>query len=246
MGQYAGGSEQDLLMEEIRALQRRVQALEVAAPLRNASISDGGQLVVKGRAGQTLLLIGRSDNPELNAPDGNPQMVFQLFRTTGEVALEMDDPLPTVDGFQQFIAIRDRAGNVIVADDTTSGQGLSRPLIPIPFDEFAVPISTTTSATFTTLQRGTMYKQHPQIVLYLLVQTSAGTTGEIQLWNATTSQQIGSVQAIAANSYVQTVLGPFAVDGLQEDVLDIDLRARRTGGAGTIGTRVITAWGYPS
>lgn len=248
MGQYSPGSDRDLLMEEIRLLKKRLAALETAAPLRNASISDGGQLVVKDRDGETLILIGRSDDPNLNAPDGNPQMLFQLFRSTGEVALEMFDPLPQVDGFQQFLAIRDRVGNAIVADDTTSGQGLSRPFIGIPFGEYIeAPTSTTTSGSFVTMQRATIYKQHPRLLVKLLAQASAaGTTGEVRLWNSTTSEQIGSTLTVGSGAYIEGFLGPGAVSGAHEDVLDIDVQARRTAGAGTIGTRVLTAWGYPS
>lgn len=248
MGQYSPGSDRDLLMEEIRQLKKRLAALETAAPLRNASISDGGQLVVKDRDGETLILIGRSDDPELNAPDGNPQMLFQLFRSTGEVALEMFDPLPQVDGFQQFLAIRDRVGNAIVADDTTSGQGLSRPFIGIPFGEYIqAPTSTTTSGSFVTMQRATIYKQHPRLLVKLLAQASAaGTTGEVRLWNSTTGEQIGSTMTVGSGAFIEGFLGPGAVSGAHEDPLDIDVQARRTAGAGTIGTRVLTAWGYPS
>lgn len=246
MGQYAGGAERDPLMEEIRALRRRVAALETAAPLRSASISDGGQLVIKGRTGQTLVVMGRSDNPVLNAPDGKPQMVFQVYRSTGEVAFEVNDPLPTVDGFEQFVAIRDRGGNIVVADDTTSGQGLSRPMIPMPFEEFTVPVTTTTSSTFQAMQRASIYKQQPRMIAWVLIQTPAGTTGEVRLWNATSSEVIGPVLTIASNTYVQAYLGPGDVSGAHEAQVDIDVQARRTGGAGAIGTRVLGAWGWPS
>ncbi len=246
MGQYAPGSDRDPLFERIRILEQRIKALETAAPLRNASISDGGALIVKDRDGETLIRIGRSDDPALNAPDGNPQMLFQLYRSTGEVAFEVIDPLPAVDGFQQFVAIRDRAGNAIVADDTTSGQGLSRPFVPVPFADYDVPAVTTTSGTFTTLQRASIYKQHPRLIVHVLVQTSSGTSGEVRLWNATAGEQIGATEVIATNVYVQTFIGPGAVNGDHEAPLDIDVQARRTAGAGTIGTRVLTAWGYPS
>lgn len=246
MGQYAPPSDRDQLHEEIRALTRRVQALETAAPLRNATISDGGQLLVRDRDGENLILIGRSDDPTLNAPDGNPQMLFQLFRSTGEVALEMFDPLPAVDGFQQFLAIRDRAGNAIVSDDTTSGQGLARPFIPIPFGDYVVPTVTTTSGTFSTNHRASIYKQHPYLIVTLIVQTPSGTAGEVRVWNATAGEQIGSTLAVASNTYQQVIIGPGVVNGDHEAPLDIDIQARRTSGAGTVGTCVLTAWGYPS
>lgn len=250
MGQYDTGATENRFLRRISQLEARIRALETAAPLRNASISDGGVLIVKDRDGETLIRMGRSDDPALNAPDGNPQMLFQLYRSTGEVAFEVIDPLPAVDGFQQFVAIRDRAGNAIVSDDTTSGQGLSRPFIGIPFGEYIqAPTSTTTSGSFVTMQRATIYKQHPKLIVKLLAQASAaGTTGEVRLWNSTAGEQVGSTLSVGSGAYIEAFIGGAdgVVNGAHEDLLDIDVQARRTAGAGTIGTRVLTAWGYPS
>lgn len=248
MGQYAPGSDQDLLMAEIRALQRRLQALESAAPLRNASISDGGRLEVKGRDGTAQIILGRTDDPTRNAPDGNPQMVFYVYRSTGEIALSMEDGAPAVDGFQQYLAIWDRSGAIIAGDDTTSGQGLARPYLPIPFYPYLDPPAiTTTASTFTTLMRSAAHaKQHPRIQVGVTVQTGSGTTGEVRLWNRTSGVAIGSTLTIPANSWADYNIGPAALGGAHMDTIDLDIQARRTGGAGTIGVQVIGAFAVQS
>jgi hypothetical protein len=248
MGQYASGSESDALLTELAELRRRIASLETAAPLRNASISDGGQLVIKGRAGQTLVLLGRSDDETLNAPDGQAQMLLQVFRTDGTKAFAMWDPAPAVDGFNQFVAMYDRAGNNIFSDDTTSGVGLAKPYLPVPFYDYpAVPTQTTTSATFTTLQRAAAHvKQHPRIQVGLLILTSADTTGEVRLWDSTNNVRIGSTLTIAANTFGANNIGPDYLLGAHMDTLDLDIQARRTGGTGTIGVRAIGGFAVQS
>lgn len=248
MGQYAPGADRDLLIEEIRALQRRVQALETSAPLRSASISDGGRLAIKSRDGVDQIILGRTDDPTRKAPDGNPQMVFYVYRSTGEAALTLEDAAPAVDGFQQYLAIWDRAGNIIMGDDTTSGQGLARPYLPVPFYPFLNPPSiTTNAATFTTLMRSAAHaKQHPRIKVGVTVYADAGTTGEVRLWDATNGVRIGSALTIPANSWADYNIGPADLGGSHMGTVDLDIQARRTGGAGNIGVQVIGAFAVQS
>lgn len=248
MGQYAGGADRDPLMEEIRALRRRVAALETAAPLRSASISDGGRLAIKSRDGVDQIILGRTDDPSRRAPDGNPQMVFYLYRSTGEPALTLEDAAPAVDGFQQYLAIWDRAGNIIASDDTTSGQGLARPYLPVPFYPYLNPPAiTTTAATFTTLMRSAAHaKQHPRIQVGVTVFADPGTTGEVRLWDATHGVRIGSILTIPANSWADYNIGPATLGGSHVDTIDLDIQARRIGGAGTIGVQVIGAFAVQS
>lgn len=248
MGQYAPDPNNDQLMANIRDLERRIKSLETSAPQRSMSISDGGQMIVRGRDGKTLVLLGRIDNPARNAPDGKPQMGFYLFRSTGEIALSVEDALPTVDGFQQYLALWDRSGNIIAGDDTTSGQGLARPWLPVPFYDYpAEPTQTTTSTSFTTLQRAAAYpKQLPQITVGVVVETSAGTTGEVRLFDTTHGAVVGSVLSIPANTFAGYNIGPAPIGGNHMDGLDLDIQARRTGGTGTVGVRVVTAYGVQS
>jgi len=246
MGQYE--SSEPALLAELAKLRRRIEQLERAAPLRNATISDGGQLIVKGVDGNTLVLMGRSDVESYKAPDGHKQMVFMVSRENGEPAFAMFDPLPAVDGFHQYWALYDRLGNVVVGDDTTSGQGLARPYLPIPFyDWIDVPSQTTTSGSWTTLQRAAAWpKQHPRIQVGLVAQTGGGTTGEVRLWDATNGVQLGSTITLAAAEYSAHNIGPVTVGGTHMQTIDIDIQARRLTGASTIGARVTTAFGVQS
>ena len=175
-------------------------------------------------------------------------MVFYLSRSTGEIALSLEDPLPAVDGFHQYLALWDRAGNVIMGDDTTSGQGLARPYVPIPFYPYpAAPIQTTTSGSFTTLMRAAAaFHQHPRVQVGVLVQSSASTTGEVRLYDSTNGVQVGPTLTIPGGDFSNYMLGPAALGGNHMDTLDLDVQARRLTGAGTIGVQVTTAYGVQS
>lgn len=249
MGQYATpGDDTSQFLAELADLKRRIKDLETAAPLRNASISDGGQLVIKGVNGNTMVRLGRSDDPSLVAPDGHKQMVVQMFRDTGEGAFVIADPLPGVGGFHQFWALFDLQNNIVASDDATSGQGLARPSLPVPFYDYTgAPPVTTTSATFATLQRsGKFIKHHPRLQAQLLVASGASTTGEVRLWDATHGVQIGATVSLAAGVFTFVDIGPAAVTGAHMEQVDIDVQARRITGAGTIGAQVFGAYGVQS
>lgn len=247
MAQY-GTSADDALMRRLRELEDRIRQLETAAPLRNATISDGGQLRVNGVGGNALVLMGRNDTPGSEAPDGHKQMVFLIWRETGEAAFQMSDPEPGIDGFNQFWALFDLAGNRVVGDDANSGQGLARPYIPTPFYNYPAPPSqTTSSGSWTTLQRAAGYiKQHPRIQVGYVVQTAAGTTGEVRLWDETHGEQVGVSHAIGAGVFENRNLGPADLTGAHMDGIDLDIQARVISGPGSIGVQVTTAYGIQS
>ena len=238
----------DDLLERIRRLEAKVDELTRAAPIRNASISDGGRLQVKGVTGRSLVAMGRSDDPTLVAPDGHKQMAVFINRETGEPAFAMYDPLPNSDGFHQFWALYDRAGNVLVGDDTTSGQGLARPYVPFTFNDYApVPTNSTTSGSFVTVCRAAaVTKQHPQIKAGLTAVTSATTTGEVRLWDATHSVQLGATISLPAGTYQDFSIGPVPLTGAHMDTVDIDIQARRLTGTGTVAVRGTSGYGVQS
>lgn len=246
MGQYANPD--DPLWDEIRKLRDRIKQLETAAPLRNAAISDGGQLIVRGTEGNAIVLLGRYDVPGYEKPDGHKQMVVGIWRDTGELAFEMIDAEPTIDGFQQYWALLDRSGNRVVSDDATSGQGLARPYLPAVFYDYpAAPTQTTSSAAFATLQRASGFiKQHPRIQVGVLVLTDAGTTGQVRLWDATNGVQIGSTISVGAGVFQGYNIGPAPISGAHMDGIDLDIQARVLSGPGSIGVQATTAYGIQS
>jgi hypothetical protein len=161
--------------------------------LRNASITGGagltigggGKMVVQHPDGKTLMLMGAYDVTDTyNMPDGSRQPMALIYRADGSLALGMWDPDPASGGFQQFLALLDRSGNIIVSDDTNSGQGLARPYIPASFykTRFADFTAASVSATFETLFDTTMYKQHPQLVVgFRASMDTTATTGEVRV-----------------------------------------------------------------
>jgi hypothetical protein len=238
----------DAYLAEMRRLRARVEALERANPLRNAAISDGGQLIIRGTNGDAMVLLGRYDVPGYEAPDGHKQMTVAFWRDTGEIAFELVDAEPTIDGFQQYWSLFDRAGNRTVSDDATSGQGLARPYLPVVFYDYpAYPTQTTTSTTFETLQRASAaVKQHPRIQVGVLVRSDPGTTGQVRLWDATHGVQVGSTISIGEDDYQGYNIGPVALTGDHMEGVDLDVQARVTSGPGSIGVRVTTAYGVQS
>lgn len=144
----------------------------------------------------------------------------------------------------QFWALRDEQGNIIVGDDAATGQGLARPYVPIPFvsGAAAVPTDTTTSATFTGLLSARYTKQHPRLKARILCRASDGTTtGEVQIVKVG-GAQIGTTVTVTAGFYGLLTIGPADVDGTHMEEMELEVQARRTAGAGTIGVRMFGAY----
>jgi hypothetical protein len=222
--------------------------------LRNASITGGagltvgagGKLVVQHPAGNTLMLMGAYDGSHtFDMPDGSRQPMALLYRADGSLALGMYDP-NTADGLQQFLALYDRAGNIIMSDDTSSGQGLARPYIPATFNrtryaDFAV---STTSTVFETLWDAQMYKQHPQLVVRVRASMdTSGTTGELRVM--VNGVQLGTTAsqsfAVASNAF-----GPAAVAGAHESLLKVEIQGRITSASGALKVEPLYAYGIQS
>lgn len=142
----------------------------------------------------------------------------------------------------------DRAGNVTVADDATSGQGLSRPHVPVVFTDAAVtPTARTNDTNWAVLQVATAVpKQHPRLTLQVLVQADAGTTGEVRVWNSSAAEQIGDTVTVAAGSLTLAAIGPDVVSGAHMAETTLQVQGRVTSGSGYVGAAVNTAYGIGS
>lgn len=212
-----------------------------SGPLRNASITGGagltvgagGKLVVQHPDGRDLMLMGEYDSSNVyNMPDGSRQPMALIWRSDGSLALGMFDPTPA-NGLQQFLALYDRGGNIIVSDDTNSGQGLARPYVPGVFypARYGDWLSTT-SSTFETVWRCRMPKQQPQLyVRAWATNDTSGATGQVQVM--VNSVQLGST---VSTSFAQTeyVFGPLPVTGKHMDTLVVELNARVATGTGGV------------
>jgi len=137
----------------------------------------------------------------------------------------------------------DRSSTKLILDDP-SGQGLARPYLPIPIPSAHVD-ALTQSATFTTLARTRMFKQHPRLELNVLVySSSSGTTGEIRFLAG--GAQVGAVELINSLDLVYRYMGPYDLPGAHLAEILLEVQCRRTAGAGDIGVRVHSAWTMPS
>lgn len=243
------------LSDWMRSVDRQLQALQKASPLRNASITggnglsireggslkiegggglrirDGGGLILEDQDGTPVTYIGGLTGGQLR-PDGTPQPAFVQYRDDGTVAISVYDPVPG-DAYQQFVALWDRAGNWVVTDDTASGQGIGRPYLPAPFYRARyTDWPSSTAAAFETVWRGGFYKQHPKIYMGVRHTSDAsGTTGEVQvLVNGVQVGDIAPVEFLVSSSQ----FGPAVVPGVHLASLDVEIRARRTAGTGAV------------
>jgi hypothetical protein len=230
----------DLWQRIEQLIDRRVADAYRSGALRNATISDGGNLTVTGGAVKVLSPDGATSAywgpvaPTL--PDGTYQPGWIMYREDGTLAAAMYDPNPDPGGpgdYKQFLALYDRGGSVINSDDTASGQGLARPYLAYPFyrARYADWIGTT-SATFETLFRARIPKQHPRLYVRAWASNdTGGATGELRV--LVNGVQVGTTQATGF-VVAEQVIGPAAVAGAHMDTLVVELQARLATGTGAV------------
>lgn len=207
-----------------------------AGLLNSASISSGG-LTIKG--GFLRFLFPASLGSGLaaffgdikNEADGSylgTGLLIQDQNGRDIAQLRTDDATGTT-----VIMLNDAQGNNVIST-FNAPMGLSRPLlqggfVPTRFADFTVA---TTSATFETLFRGTLYKQNPA----MFVRTAAsmdtsGTTGELRV--LVNGNQLGSVATVGFT--VGTFdFGTAVIAGAHMDFLNVEIQGRRTGATGAL------------
>lgn len=252
MGQY--NSPEDLL-DVIAALEKRVRALETVANLHAASIDAGdltiqagGSVVVKGSNGNTLLRAGRFDGGA-NLADGTKQSALHAYREDGSIAFELFDPDPPLDGFHQYFAIKDRNDSIILADDTTSGQGLARPYMQQAWVSSDISnFANTSSTSFQVAYECLMYKQHPNLWLTIAKYSSDGVTdGEYRIRDWYTGDIVyGPVllDGTYSISFDQPVIDMTAYEHMR--AMWLLLEFRRKTGAGSVNVRLVATHGVQS
>lgn len=231
----------DLQGQIRKMIQQEVAAAMRSAPNRNSSLSAGGRFTIKGGAlsveaadGGPSFFVG-GIQPSL--PDGTYQPGMILHREDGTVAMALYDPDPDPGGpddYKQFLAVFDREGNILFADDTESGQGIARPGLSGGFaaTRFANFGCSTTSATFVTVADQWVTKQQPRLdVLLRASMDTAGTTGEVRV--LVDGVQFGST---TSESFVvnERFFGPAPVAGLHTQELHVEIQGRRTSATGTL------------
>ncbi|HEX2939825.1 MAG TPA: hypothetical protein VHO91_02185 [Rhodopila sp.] len=157
-------------------------------------VDDGGSLILKSTTGTQVLFAGTDAIPD---GSGRTQQSLIISRDDGSAALAVSD-LGSTPGHthQQALQLFDRNGNAIVADDTVSGYGLSRPhLGTVLMDTNASNWPATTSTSWTTIANQFFDCQHPKLSYYFSVASDSGTAGQFRLLvagNAVATDVIGS------------------------------------------------------
>jgi hypothetical protein len=247
----------DAMAQRVKELEDRIRRLETARSgnamtvdgppgitISNGGgirIEDGGTFQLRTPADHKVLFAGTIEIPD---GSGRTQQIFQVNRDDGSPAFVLAD-LGTTPGHPHMQALVwiDRAGNVIFADDTDGGAGLARPYLPAGvFAEITPPTVTTSSGSYQAMHWADCFEQNPKVTASVLVQTSAGTAGQIRL--TTGPDQIGSVVSIPAGSFGQfTIPAAPWPNFIYEARVTVQLEARVTSGPGTIGVRPLSIWG---
>lgn len=225
-------------LARIKELERQVAELRAGQSLSHAVLSKGS-FEVRTDTGQTILKVGQFQYAN--------QTVYgmALFRNDGSTQFwGWDNP-----GGGGFWSFWDEAGNIIVSNDTVSGQGLATPYIPLPGVPTAWHASrqqSTAATTFTALWTVAGRKQHPRLDVYLMVQCDAGVAGEVQLRDPGSGTIIDGPKPLAAGAFTYISLtGPVA-GAHATTILKVDVEMRVTAGAGSVGCSLIYAQGVQS
>lgn len=225
--------EEDLLTR-ILALEKQVKEMR-RGTLSNAVISSGN-LEVRTSDGFTIMRVGDI------LYDGAVVSGIATYRHDGSMQrIEWDTP-----GGGGHWAMFDEAGNIVVTEDSDSGQGLGRPWIPLhatPMSAITTPTQSTVSGTFAALWRVHGVKQHPRVTVQVFTKLDVGTTGEMRL--AVAGVAVGEVRALQSGDNSYHLLDS-TVDGAHTDGVQVDVEARRVAGAGTVRIEVVSVVGRES
>lgn len=147
---------------------------------RSAYIA-GGHLVVQDPDGNVVFTAGEGVIPD---GSGRTQSTVGLMRDDGTTALMLADT-GTIPGHphRQALQWQDRAGNIVMADDTNGGQGMALPYIPLsPMVNANVNTWPATAATtWTHIADCYIQRQHPRLAWAINIEADTGTTGQVRL-----------------------------------------------------------------
>lgn len=239
--------------DRIARLERMVEALMGSNNIRNTTITAPGKLRVLKANGTLDRNSGDPVNPDPDSvlyagilPDvvGGGKAGLLVRREDGTFALVVG----AQSGAYQYLAIQDRTGNVIISDDALSGGGIARPYIPMNFsDGNSAHWGSTTSATFVSLYTHIGFRMQPKLYGVVQVLADAGTSGELQLWDGANNVQLALATIGVAESSYKT-FGAIDISSAASVYggMNLQLRARRTAGTGSIYICPVHIAGYQS
>ena len=234
------------MIEALRS-ERRAAATTISdGDLRLANgaqlVVDGGDVVMLDTDGSALFRLGLQANGDRGV---------SVFREDGSIALAIRKAFPSSGA--QSVEIRDRLGNLIVAEEAL-GSGMSRPFLHIPM----VPVIDTatalptgpygpevpvTAATFTTTHRA-WFARHNQYGRFMvqIAASDATTAAEVRIINAATNTVLGDflagpwlgVRAAGSTTHVQVDPPRIFLPGAPDERVSVAVQVRRTAGTGTL------------
>lgn len=227
--------------ERVEQVCERVLARYIrSGALRNSSLT-GGSLTLRGGVFRMVNVADTFNQFYLGPvtpaqPDGTLQPGWILRRADGSLALSVYDAFPAdgPDGVQQAVNWWDRSGQIVVADDTDSGQGLARPFLGGNFGRarYADMGVQTTSGSFETLWIARLTKQQPKLmVTYRATMDTAGTTGETRVLVDGVPLGPAESQEFVIGTYF---VGPAAVAGAHMSTITVEIQGRRTSASGAL------------
>lgn len=205
----------------------------------------GGTIVAIDEDGHVVARIGALP-PAYNRDDGSTQPGFALYREDGTPAALLGDLTPTSPPYRQSWQVLDRAGDVVMADDTNSGRGLAVPWVSLdrPTDMNVTTWPGTTETGWTSIASCYIQRQHPGFAWSIYtVSDLLDTVGNIRL--SIDSEVIATSPdvtdfAVWAGSYYWLTGWTFQSTA----VLSID--AIRTAGTGTVRATTLQLIGVQS
>lgn len=203
--------------------QLSTSALDVLGAL---NILPGGSLNAKYTNGNSALYFG-------STPDGEAVI---LRRGDGSEVLRLEG---FEDETTNTFKIMDDQGNIILADDDTLG--LAQPYIPMTFVN-SLTLPSNAGASFVTVQRCWMKKQHPRIT-YTFQYNIAGTTGEVRVQTSTGT--VLSTSSLGTGSGTVTI-SPVDLPGAYQENITLEVQCRVTAGAGGTGAAILGCYGVES
>lgn len=202
----APGDPMTAMSRRIADLERTVRELAAAPALQNATIAQGGIQITNGGSVKVIDTGGNVTAQmgalpaQYNRSDGTPQPGLRFCRPDGTIALFIGDLSPTVPPYNAAFQVSDRAGRIVLADDTNSGHGLAAPHIDAGgmYDTNALKWPATTNATFTTIAFKYYEVQNARVTWQIQMYADAGITAQYRLLMS--GAQAGTTQTIPAGT----------------------------------------------
>lgn len=264
--------ENDNLVERIRKLEQRISVLERNPRLSAGGVTDGGitidggnilvqrpnddinnegrisigsNIVVNSEAGMSLTMKRSNSVPGADKYGSGPH-AGEIVNGNSILTLATVDGT-VVDPTFAFptIQLNDKSGSVLISDSSNARRGFGDPVLHYAFTDGSYKTSTSTSFAFVLLCEWYMYHAHFRI--RVLVQNDSGNSSELRVSeNGGNGNLLTQAVALGAFQYIDLIIPRSATltgNNNNGNTAFMQLEHRRTAGAGTIRTQIISCVG---